>query len=73
MEIKEVNIKIIPSEYDKLIKMADKKGQSVEELVFDFINTDKYSILPKWFMSLFIPFIGIFFGSLIFYLIKRAL
>ncbi len=65
MEMKELKIKIIPSEYEKLEKMADKKGQSIENLIFDFINTDKYSILPKWFMWVTPILSGIVIGTLI--------
>lgn len=49
MDLIELKVKILPEEFTKLEKMAEKKGQSVENLLFDFINTKKYTILPNWF------------------------
>ncbi len=54
MEMKEINIKILPNQYKKLEKLATKRGQTVDEFLFDLLSTDKYSYGPVWLLPLFV-------------------
>lgn len=50
--MKKFNIEIAMTneQYDRSEKAALKKGQTVEEFYENIMNSDKFIILPKWFM-----------------------
>ena len=54
-----IDITMTNEQYERSEKAAAKKNQSVEEYYENIINSDKYEILPKWFMWV-MPLISVF-------------